>query len=295
MMNENCLQVLMCPVCDEVLTQIGNRLLSSRLLGSSLQCAQGHSFDISREGYVNLLVAGHKQPKILGDAREMIQARRRFLEMGYYRPLAEAINSLVAAQVVGQTAVTIADIGCGEGWYLGQLQYKLAHKDVCYVGMDAAKTAVRLAAKRYSDAQFVVADVRRKIPFANQSITALLNIFAPRNAIEFARVLQTEGLLLIVIPQPNHLRDLREALSLLDIEPEKELKITEQLADGFTLQEIRPIAFPLRLDRNSLLDLTQMTPNYWHLTAESWSMIDGLTEMEVEAAFELMVFVKRET
>ncbi len=279
------LQVLICPICDGTLKQTDNRL----------HCEANHSFDIAREGYVNLLVSGHKRPKIMGDAQEMVQARRRFLEMGHFRKLAQAINRFVAEKVVGQTAVSIADIGCGEGWYLGELQYKLANKDVVYLGLDIAKTAVRQAAKKYKSAQFIVANTKRKIPLATQSITTLLNIFAPRNAIEFSRVLKHNGLLLIAIPQANHLHELRQQLSLLDIESEKQQKIAAQFSDGFTLKTVESVTFPMRLDKNSLLLLLQMTPNYWHLTTESWSVLDRLTEMEVTAAFEILLFIKRES
>ena len=275
-----CIQPLSCPVCGEGLT-LGER---------TLVCGHRHVFDIAREGYVNLLLSGGKRPKIQGDTKVMLQARRRFLEMGYYAPLSRAVNEQVAARLVGQTAVNVVDVGCGEGWYLGQLQQRLADVTGCFFGVDVAKTAVQLAAKRYPATQFVVADVWQKLPIADASVTVLLNLFAPRRAAEFARVLASGGLLLIVIPQPYHLQQLRDRLGLLDIEAEKQQKVVAQLADSFTLQAIEPVTFEMDLDRNALENLVQMTPNYWHWTTAVQDRLAAFGHGQVTAAFEILAF-----
>ncbi|MEZ4659394.1 MAG: hypothetical protein R2911_17685 [Caldilineaceae bacterium] len=70
-----------CPICNGALTQIERRLA----------CPNAHSFDMAREGYVNLLHQS-KKPRIQGDAKEMLQARRAFLQRSHYAPLAAAIN-----------------------------------------------------------------------------------------------------------------------------------------------------------------------------------------------------------
>jgi 23S rRNA (guanine745-N1)-methyltransferase len=253
-------------------------------------CGHRHAFDMAREGYVNLLLPGRKRPKIRGDTKVMLQARRRFLEMGYYGPLSRAVNEQVAARLGGQTAVTIVDVGCGEGWYLGQLQQRLADVTGCFFGVDVAKSAVQMAAKRYPAAQFVVADVWQKLPFADASVAVLLNLFAPRRAAEFARVLAPGGLLLIVIPQPHHLQQLGERLGLLDIEAEKQQKVVAQLADSFALQAIEPVTIEMDLDRTALANLVQMTPNYWHWTTAVQDRLAALVHERVTAAFEILAF-----
>jgi 23S rRNA (guanine745-N1)-methyltransferase len=190
----------------------------------------------------------------------------------------------------GRTAVTLVDVGCGEGWYLGQLQQRLADVTGCFFGVDVAKTAVQLAARRYPTAQFVVADVWQKLPFADGSVVVLLNLFAPRNPVEFIRVLAPGSLLLIIIPQPHHLQQLRDRLGLLDIEDEKQQKVVAQLADSFTLQAVEPVAIEMDLDRTALENLVQMTPNYWHLTTTVQDRLTVLPYERVTAAFEILVF-----
>ena len=276
--------LLACPVCGKRL-ELGQR---------SFLCPQRHTFDVAREGYVNLLLGRGKRPKIQGDGRAMLQARRRFLEAGHYAPLAQAVISLVVAQVQAKTAVSsIADIGCGEGWYMGQLQQPLATSDSCFFGVDMSKTAVRMAAKRYSSAQFVVADVWHKLPFVDDSISVLLNLFAPRNPAEFARALAPGGLLLIVIPQPHHLQQLRQQLGLLNIEAEKQKKIVAQMADLFKLQAVHPLAIEMDLADEALANLVQMTPNYWHWTTAVQEKLTQLNHIQVTAAFDILTFTNR--
>jgi 23S rRNA (guanine745-N1)-methyltransferase len=248
---------------------------------------------LSREGYVNLLLSGGKRPKIQGDTKEMLQARRRFLEAGHYAPLTQAVNETVAKWLTGQTAITVADAGCGEGYYLGQLQRTWPDETSYFFGVDVSKTAVQMAAKHYPNAQFVVADVWQRLPFSNASIGALLNLFAPRNPAEFARVLAPNGILLIVIPQPHHLQQLRDRLELLDIEAEKQQKVVAQLADKFALQAIQPITFEMKLDKPALADLVQMTPNYWHVNTAVQKQLSELAYERLTAACDMVLLVRR--
>ncbi|MCP4424571.1 MAG: methyltransferase domain-containing protein [Chloroflexi bacterium] len=279
-----CVRPLICPICDFPL----------ELTGRALACVNRHSFDIAREGYVNLLT-GRKRPKILGDDKVMLQARRRFLENGRYAALSNIINQTVLTHLEEKRGeeTAVLDIGCGEGHYLGQLQPRLPAA-ACAFGLDAAKDAARLASRRHPAARFIVADVNRKVPFANGSVSVLLNIFAPRNPAEFARIAAPDALLLIVIPQPGHLRALREAFGLLDIESEKKQRVIERLDGRFTLQHSQPLTLKLDLTQPDLIDLALMTPNYWHLMPQKQAQLQALPHFQTAARFEILTFVKDE-
>ncbi|MGZ3667932.1 MAG: putative RNA methyltransferase [Ktedonobacterales bacterium] len=249
--------MLICPICDAPLTR------DDRVL----RCTNGHSFDIARESYVNLLrdrVTGQT-----GDTKEMLRARRRFLDRGYYAPLARAVSRMTLAHLADHPTwdtTTVLDAGCGEGYYIGALERELdatSRPHHCY-GADVAKDAVRIAAKRYPGVFFIVADIWKKLPFAGGSLHALLDIFAPRNAAEFARILTTGGLLLIVIPGPHHLEELRTSLNLLGIEQQKEEHIVEQLAGAFSLRQRESLDYQLTLNPEDVADLVTMTPTYRH-------------------------------
>ena len=273
-------KVLACPVCSRPLS----------LVGDALQCGRGHSFDIAREGYVHLLPG--KRP---GDVKEMLRARRAFLEAGYYQPLSDAINLGILRHLESMPdSPTILDAGCGEGYYLGRLQECLADKfPHVLIGIDISKEAIRMAAKRYKEALFVVADMKQRFVLVDSSISGILNIFAPRNPTEFARVLIPGGLLLVVIPAPTHLLSLRALLGLLTIQEQKEQQVIAQFSEQFALIESENIAYPLRLQGEAIEQVVMMTPNYWHLSDEMREAMQRLEEVETGAAFTILMFKKR--
>ncbi len=269
-----------CPVCR----------LPLKLVGHSLSCEQGHLFDRAREGYVNLWV-GHKRPFLLGDSAEMVQARRRFLEAGYYDPLYQQVQ-MVVQQVADGAEGVIADVGCGEGYGIGRLQQQWSQPVLpMFAGVDVSKTAVRLAAKKYTAVHFAVSDIWQQLPFTTHAVQLLLNLFAPRNSAEFGRVVKPGGWLVVVIPDPAHLDSLRQRLPLLQIEAEKRERITTQLTAFFTLQAVYPLRHTLSLPAPALQDLITMTPNARHLSP---AQSTELGTAETEAAFEILLFRRGE-
>ncbi len=290
---------LVCPICDAPLSRSG----------ASLRDSAGHTFDLAREGYVNLQPSHHRSRGIDGDLPSMLQARRRFLEAGHYAPLlallaeqvAGAIDARAARGATGPTSVL--EVGCGEGYYLGGVQRFACERADCahvrFLGSDIAKAAVKLAARAYPDATFFVADLNRRLYVEDASVTVLLDVFAPRNPEEFARVLEPGGRLLVVVPAPEHLASARERLGLLGIEPDKEGKVIERFSAGFELADRQRLAYPIFLGARDLDDLVAMGPNEFHRerreeageTAPSEVAADTL--FATEAAFSLLVFERR--
>lgn len=273
-----------CPACGERL----------RPAAGVLACAHGHSFDVAREGYVNLLLRRRQLAPTVGDAPEMLQARRRLFDAGLYAPLLARVNALAAEVLAGETAVSLLDAGCGEGSYLGRLQAHLAMQQrACGLGVDIAKAAVKLAARRYAACRFAVADVTQRIPVPDAALHLVLNAFAPRNPAEFARVLRPGGWLLLVLPADAHLAALRQRFGLLDVEPDKETHVAAQLAGQFAPARREPLAFPLRLGGTQLRDLVQMTPSARHLAPAALAALADEPETAAEAAFVLNLWQKR--
>jgi 23S rRNA (guanine745-N1)-methyltransferase len=277
---------LICPVCSQSLARLEH----------SFKCDQGHAFDIAREGYVNLLLGGKKQPKYLGDAKEMLQARRLFLEAGHYQPLAGAIQaqlqSYLAAWPERLKPAYLAEVGCGEGYYLGWLKARLPEeRPLDYYGIDISKAAIRLAARRYREINFVVADLKQKIPFAASAIALLLNIFAPRSGPEFERILAPEGRLLVVIPGPAHLVNLPARFKPLGMEADKRQRLVEQLSPAFRLLDEQKLNYTITLAPESLANLVQMTPNYRHLTPDQLAGLEPAA-IPVTVDFNILTFGK---
>ena len=252
-----------------------------------LKCDNSHSFDMAKEGYVNLL-----RKKLSGDTREMLQARRGFLERGFYQPLSDTLNALIALRLDRLSpSGNVLDAGCGEGYYLGRLQQSLAGQEPsCLLGLDISKDAIRMAAKRYQAASFAVANLKERLVIADQSMHVVFNVFAPRNPAEFARVLVPGGALIVVIPGPHHLEGLRTELPLLRIEEHKEQHVIEQLQEDFTLQKTLPLNYDLDLQRVELQQLVMMTPNYWHLSDEARRAIEAISSIKTTVEFVCLVF-----
>jgi SAM-dependent methyltransferase len=288
---EGCTRLLICPVCGGSLARVGR----------TLKCSLLHSFDISREGYVNLLRTSGKRPKILGDTGDMLLARRGFLGRGYYAPLSDAINHRVAHYLggpprcyKGPAPTCIVEVGCGEGYYVGRLKRHLDDKvggeGICYFGMDISKDAARLAAKRYGEIRFIVADIKQKALFSDASVGVVLNVFAPRNPIELARITAPGGMLLVAIPSPDHLESLRARLSLLGIEADKEQRVAEQFAGTFRVAGAQTLAYDMHLNGQDLVNLVRMTPNYWHTPEDAWDEVKAVGSAHTRASFTLLEF-----
>lgn len=184
-----------CPLCHQPLTQINNSVI----------CPQRHQFDVAKEGYINLLPVQHKRSRDPGDSAEMMQARRAFLDAGHYQPLRDAVINLLRERL-DQSATAILDIGCGEGYYTHAFAEALP--GVTTFGLDVAKTAIKAAAKRYSQVKFCVASSHR-LPFADASMDAVIRIYAPCKAQELARVVKPGGWVVTATPGPHHLMELK--------------------------------------------------------------------------------------
>ncbi len=158
-------------------------------------CPRGHSFDVARNGYINLLQPQERRSRIPGDSLEAVAARRRFLDHGHAEPLLRAIGSMLPR------AKYILDAGCGEGYYLGSLGRGC--------GIDISTAAIDLAARRYPQCEWVVANADRFIPYADASFDIVLSITGRMNASEFRRVLRDRGVLLVAVAAPDDLLELR--------------------------------------------------------------------------------------
>ena len=235
---------LICPVCSAPLHHEPG----------ILRCERRHSYDVAREGYVNLLSDADRERGIQGDSLDMLRARRRFLDTGWFQPLLEALR----AETRG--ARCILEVGCGEGYYIGNI----ADGEARCVGIDIAKDAVRLASQRYRNALFAVANVRKRLYVETGAVDALLSVFAPRNAAEFARVVRVGGSVLMAIPSPAHMANVRADYGMLDIEESKENRIEQQFGASFDIATRHLIEYPLTLTADAVRDFIAMGPTARH-------------------------------
>ena len=237
---------LSCPVCGDPL----------ELADRSLRCGRRHSFDIARQGYVNLLL---RTAPPNADTPDMVAARHRFLTAGWYEPLTHAVAEALAG------TSRVLDAGVGTGHHLAA--HLAATPDATGLGIDVSPAACRLAARRNPRLGCVVADTWAGLPVRDESVDAVLCVFAPRNPGEFARVLAPGGRLVVVTPSPGHLHELREQLGLLAVEAEKLHRLDSAL-EAFELTERTELQHSLELSQEAAADLIRMGPNAFHQQAD---------------------------
>lgn len=226
-------------------------------------CASGHSFDVAREGYVNLLITHQRRQREPGDSAEMLQHRRRFLDAGHYGPLADALAELA------RPGLAVLDAGCGEGYYTRT--WPDEHEGLEVWAVDIAKPAVRLAAKRARDrgVHYAVASVY-DLPVADASIDLALSVFAPLHSPEFERVLRPGGRLVTVTPGPDHLDGLKAKLfAVPEPHPERGPFDGDDAITRLAPSGSRRLRFELELDSaETVADLLNMTPYAWYVSPE---------------------------
>jgi 23S rRNA (guanine745-N1)-methyltransferase len=226
--------MLLCPVrnCHLTLVREQRRLV----------CPLGHSFDVARSGYINLLQPQDRRSRQPGDTTAAVAARRRLHDRGVTQPLLQGITEIVA----GSPNDIALDAGCGDGFYLGGL----ASQSGCDAhGVDISIAAVDAAARRYPKCEWVVANADRFVPYADRSFSIILSITARMNAPEFHRVLRTGGRLLIALPAPDDLIELR------GIGRDRVARTVETFASHFTVADQRRVTTAAQLDAAGVQDV----------------------------------------
>lgn len=248
------------------------------------RCPQGHSYDRARSGYWNLLPPAGRHSRQPGDNKQMIAARQQFLNLGHYLPLAR----LAAEMALGgpKPPAALLDAGCGEGYY-SQILAGLARErglDPLIAGVDISKFAVDKAARRLPQGQWAVASLYH-LPVMPGRFDLIYNLFAPHSPRQFAGALAPEGRLLVGVPGPRHLWELKQLLYETPYpNPEEQLELP-----GFAPPERQRLAYPMELDHRALNLLFQMTPYFYKTPAQAKERLAQCSGLTVTAEFILMM------
>lgn len=266
-----------CPICNEPL-----QLLAT---AKTYSCPRQHSFDVAKEGYLNLLPVQHKHSKEPGDNKAMISSRRAFLEAGFYQPLADALAMLISANATLAEPVKVLDLGCGEGYYSRTLaRHWRFPKPLLINGLDIAKVAVAAAAKKQPEARFVVASVNR-LPYPAAYFDFITRVFAPSDAHELMRVLKQSGLLLLVTPGPRHLWQLKTYI-YKDVQ---EHPAESPIPQGFQTVTSQAVSYPITPNAEQRMALLQMTPFAWQANEAVHLAISQAEDFTIDVDFVLTV------
>ncbi|MER1953328.1 MAG: methyltransferase domain-containing protein [Aerococcus urinaeequi] len=204
-----------------------------------------------------------------------------------YANVYQQILELLIEKGVDLTQViNLIDLGTGEGSHLNQLaQTWQAHvgndQDQMpqFLGLDLAKDGILSAAKHYTNALWVVADLSQ-LPFKDGQVEGTITILSPSNYAELNRALSEQGWALKIVPGPNYLKELRKIILPVDEQKHDTSASIAKFKAAFNdfgqshYQQYRP------LNKEQIRDLIQMTPLMWHANESQMTeamALDGIT------------------
>lgn len=254
---------ILCPVCKEALLNDGSRYY----------CKNRHSFDIAKEGYVNL---NQKSSINTGDEKEMIRARKLFLDKDYYRFLKDKLNEII----IKFKPATLLDLGCGEGYYTQS--FNVSEK----IGIDLSKEALKLASKHDKSTDYILKTIF-DIPLKDESVDVVTTIFAPVSS-DIKRVLKNNGHFILVKPNERHLFELKQAV----YEKPYLNEIEETKVDGLKLIDELKIVQKISLNNDDLINLFKMTPYYHRTSKYDFEKLNKVDSLDVSFDFIIDIFEK---
>ena len=272
-----------CPVCKKRLKKLDN----------VLHCQNGHSFDIARKGYVNLLTTVKRNPKNSGDNADMVKARTSFLDKNYYLALARRIAETAGNCLEGKKEPMIIDSGCGEGFYTCVYAQQLPFARI--FGIDISKAAIshcmtRIHIAGIKNCEFAVAS-SFELPFIKESADMVISTFAPVSNDEYARVLKKGGKLIVVSPSPRHLFELKAAAYDKPYENKPNVYgLNKFELSGEEIFEYKQLISSTQ----DILDLFSMTPYLYKTSAEGIERLKALDSLEVTCGFCIQVYTKKQ-
>ncbi len=272
---------LTCPVCGEPLQQQER----------SFRCKKNHSFDLAASGYLHLLPANKMNSKLPGDNKQMVSARRNFLQKGYYHAISDKLNEVIGAELKTKESPLLLDVGCGEGYYTSRLQKSLTEQSISSTvcGMDISKLAVNAAAKSCKEVMWAVAS-SFDLPVADNSCDVLISMFAPICIDEFYRVLKKNGILVFAISSTKHLWELKEAIYDEPYENKKE----DHQYEGFLFEQKHKVQEMIHLpSQEDIANLFTMTPYYYKSSVQTSQRVAALQQLDTLIDVDILVYRKQ--
>lgn len=268
--------IFSCPVCDSVMAvQEYQRLV----------CLNNHSFDIAKQGYLNLVT----HAVVTKYTKALFESRQRLMhEAGFFRPVTDRMIEMIN-QSFGQTEepILILDSGSGEGSHLAYIRQSLKNDfgiKTDGVGIDISKEAIMVAAKHYSNLIWTVADLA-KTPFKNQQFDLILNLLSPSNYTEFDRLLKPNGVVIKVVPGSNYLKELRDQVFGGSAKQNYSNYETVNLFKRhYQYVETMPVYETVKLDQSALQWLVEMTPLTWNVPKNELQSLSehGFSELTLD-------------
>jgi len=262
-----------------------------------LACVNGHAFDFARQGYVNLLLSHQKHSQEPGYDAETLRARKAMLERGLFDPLATLLVDLVGKLEPlpgGDAGLTTLDAGTGEGFIFAKIIDALlasGRRPICAVGTDISRPAIQIATQYDAPVMWCVANLMKRLPFADAAFDLLMNILAPANPQEYRRILKPGGYLIKVLPLAHHLAEIREAVyENARTTPCSDEHATAELAEQFTLLASHELCYQREVGQAFTKNLLRMSPLFWKAKKDKLAQVQQQGLPEITLHFSVTVW-----
>ena len=265
---------LICPIDGEKLSLNEKQFI----------CENGHSYDVAKQGYVNLLPVQHKRSKHPGDSKEMVVARTNFLSSGVYEPIAKKLADVTMSYLEHQSESYLMDAGCGEGYYFDYLFNTLQSSDgsngCSFIGLDISKFAIIDAAKKNKNITWIVG-TNRQPPIENKSVDIILCVFGFHSFEGFKAILKDNGKIILVEPGAEHLKELRDIIySEVKVTEPPDLNVAKEL--GFSLVDTQKLKFKTgKINNLEINQLLLMTPHFFRANKQGQIAAAELQEINL--------------
>ncbi|MGE5352099.1 MAG: methyltransferase domain-containing protein [Acidobacteriota bacterium] len=247
------LHLLHCPVCKGQMFLYENQL----------KCINGHSFDLSGEGYINLV----RHTVKTNYSRQLFRSRKNITQKGFFKPITDLLGLEIAKRKNNCKSLTLLDAGCGEGTLFHQLKEQLSENNIetNAIGLDISKEGIRIASRDYKDVLWMVANLA-DLPITDNSTDIIINLLAPANYSQFQRVLAPGGILIKAVPGKEYLKELRTLFSVGKRAPENPVPQALSLFENYrSCVESYHIMKTVKIEEENVQDLAEMTPLLWNL------------------------------
>jgi 23S rRNA (guanine745-N1)-methyltransferase len=256
-------------------------------VGRTLACPAGHSYDIARSGHVNLLQPQDRRSLGAGDSKEVVAARGRLMASGVGQSLSAALVSRIGALTMPEPRAVV-DLGCGPGHALAAIN---AAVPVSGIGIDVSAAAIDQAARSYPALTWVVANADRRLPLLDGRVSVVLSLHARRNPAECLRILAPGGLLIVAVPAPDDLIELRAIVQGQGLTRDRVDTLIAAHAPFFAVEQRETVRDRQHLSSDVLRDLLRVS--YRGARHGQDAAARALAESDVTLASDLVVFAPR--
>lgn len=266
------MELLACPKCH----------LPLHLDNRTFKCTNNHCYDLSKRGYINLLLNPDKASNNPGDSKESLIARKAFLNQGYYDVILQQVTDMIDKYKT-TSKPSILDLGCGEGYYTKGLKQHFADSDI--YGLDISKIAIDMATRYRKDITWIVGN-SKNIPLQDHCLDFVCALFTVVNKDELKRIVKKGGQIIHVTANAHHLIEIKHLIyDEIKIKSDKYLRLGFKETESYDF--VKKVAIT---NREDALNLLKMTPHYYHIKKEKRGILDTLQDLEITIDIKITVY-----